>query len=197
MSDTSLSSFCKVHNLPKSSVYKFLQCEGYSTSDGLSPDAVTAASAYFLDAPTTPTAGAITPDVMPDGFIQGGQLAPVERREIQLPPSFDPAVMVKFFDGVAGSATDTASLVAIADMALNAVNGAMDGKLQAQRAELTKAERDAQVLAAKFLDAKTGLKVKALESKMLAERQTAATQTAEASFAELMSLGKPADAPSV
>jgi hypothetical protein len=192
MPKQSLSAFCKAYNLPKSSVYKFLQSEGFDTSDGLSPDAVKSASAYFLDVELEPTTvPAITPEVVPDGFIQPGQLAPVEKREIQLPQGFDPSAMVNFFDGVAGQATDTASLVAIADLALNAVNGAMDEKLQAQRAELTQAEKDAQALAAKIGETKTRLQVKALESKMLAERQTAATQTAEAAFAELMSLGKP------
>jgi hypothetical protein len=161
----------------------------------MTPEAVKAATAYFLDvdstAPEQPAS--VIPEVMPDGFIQPGQLAPVEKREIQLPQGFDPSAMVRFFDGVAGQATDTASLVAIADLALNAVNGAMDEKLQAQRAELTQAEKDAQVLAAKIAETKTRLQVQALESKMLAERQTAATQSAESAFSELMSLGKPSD----
>lgn len=192
MPKQSLSAFCKAHNLPKSSVYKFLQSENFDTSDGLSPDAVKAASAYFLDVdPEFPTSSAITPEVIPEGFIQAGQLAPVTKREIQLPQGFDPSAMVRFFDGVAGQATDTASLVEIADLALHAVEGAMDEKLQAQRAELTQAEKDAQALAAKIGATKTRLQVKALESKMLAERQTTATQTAESAFAELMSLGKP------
>ena len=67
MPNQSLSAFCKAHDLPKSSVYKFLQAEGFSTSDGLSDDAIAAASGYFLDAPTpaptepeAPAAGGLT-----------------------------------------------------------------------------------------------------------------------------------------
>jgi hypothetical protein len=195
----SLHSFCKDHDLAKTTVRRWLNENGYSTSDGLSPAALEAAIAQFCPAvePTEPEApaAAITPEVMFDRFMQPGQLAPVTKREIQLPQGFDPSAMVRFFDGVAGQATDTASLVAIADLALNAVEGAMDEKLQAQRAELTQAERDAQALAAKIGETKTRLQVKALESKMLAERQTTATQTAEGAFAELMSLGKPAAEP--
>lgn len=193
MPNISLSAFCKDHSLSKGSVHKFLKAEGFDTAEGLTPDAVKAASAYFLDtAAEAPTAPAITPEVMFEGFMQPGQLAPVEKREIQLPQGFDPTAMVRFFDGVAGQATDTASLVAIADLALNAVEGAMDEKLQAQRAELTQAEKDAQALAAKIGETKTRLQVKALESKFLAERQTTATTTAQDAFAELMALGKPA-----
>jgi hypothetical protein len=128
-----------------------------------------------------------------ESFVKPGELAPVEKREIQLPEGFDPTAMVRFFDGVAGAATDTASLVAIADLALTAVEGAMDEKLQAQQKELAQAEKDAQALAKKMAEAKVRLQVKAMKSEILAERQTDATVSAEAVFAELMSLGKPAD----
>ena len=191
MANTSLSAFCRDYSLSKGSVHKFLKAEGFDTAEGLTPDAVKAATGYFLDAEPEPEAPATPAEVVPYGFFQSGQLAPVAKREIQLPQGFDPSAMVRFFDGVAGAATDTASLVAIADLALNAVEGAMDEKLQAQRAELTQAERDAQSLAARIGETKTRLQVKALEAKMLAERQTTATQTAEGAFAELMSLGKP------
>ena len=197
----SLHAFCRDNDLAKTTVRRWLNENGHSTSDGLSPEAVEAAQAQFCPvpapatpAPTEPEAPATPAEVVPYGFFQSGQLAPVAKREIQLPQGFDPSAMVRFFDGVAGAATDTASLVAIADLALNAVEGAMDEKLQAQRAELTQAERDAQSLAARIGETKTRLQVKALEAKMLAERQTTATQTAEGAFAELMSLGKPADA---
>ena len=54
MPKQSLSGFCNAHNLPKSSVYKFLKSEGHDTSEGLGADAIAAASAYFLDAPIEP-----------------------------------------------------------------------------------------------------------------------------------------------
>ncbi|MGF1519869.1 MAG: hypothetical protein ACFCVB_18985 [Nodosilinea sp.] len=191
----SLGEFQRSYGIHKGTVSKRARELGFDTSQGLSSEAVEAMKAEFNVQEQAPTAPTITPEVMPDGFIQSGQLAPVERREIELPQGFDPTAMVRFFDGVAGQATDTASLVAIADLALDAVDRAMDGKIQTQRAELTQSEKDAQALATKMAEAKTRLQVKALESKMLAERQTSATTSAEATFAELMRLGKPAEAP--
>ncbi|MBD2153165.1 hypothetical protein [Leptolyngbya sp. FACHB-16] len=134
---------------------------------------------------------AVRPQVMPENFFQTSELAPVQSHEIQLPQGFDPTAMVKFFDGVVGQDTDTGSLLAIADMAINAAKTVMDQKVEAQRERLTKAQQDAAKLDAKIAEAKTDLKVKALESRILADQQTAATKTAEEKFAELMSLGKP------
>lgn len=142
----------------------------------------------------TTTSQAIAPEVMPEGFIQCGPLAPVEERQLQLPRGFDPTAMIKFFDGVAGQATDTATLVRIADMALNSVEGAMNQKIREQRQQLSRSEQDAKTLAGRMNEAKTRLQVKALESKLLAERQTDATVSAEALFAELMAMGKPQEA---
>ncbi len=68
--NVSLHRFCKDHgNLPKTSVRRWLNDNGYSTSDGLSPLAVEAALEQFAphllptDAPTAPAAGAMTIDV--------------------------------------------------------------------------------------------------------------------------------------
>ena len=64
MPNTSLSAFCKGHSLSKGSVHKFLKAEGFDTSEGLTPEAVKAATAYFLDtASTEPAAGAMTIDI--------------------------------------------------------------------------------------------------------------------------------------
>jgi len=202
MNNISLSAFCNTHNLAKSSVHKFLKAEGFITTDGLTPEAQKAASAHFLDVPTTqeepahePDSTAIRPEVLPDGFWQSTALAPVESRELSLPEGFDVSAMIRHFDGVMGQATDTQSLVAIAKLAITAADGAMDAKLAAQRQALTQAEQHQAQLAAMVAEAKQDMKVKALEAKILAERQTSQTRQAEAVFAELMALGKPAAAP--
>jgi hypothetical protein len=189
---TSLTLFCKTHNLPKATVHRDCGRLGIDTSDGLDERAIARLKVEY-GIKDDPTPEAIAPsEIVPSGFIQPGQLAAVEAHEIQLPDGFDASAMVKFFDGVTGQATDTAKLVAIADLAINAVNSAMDQKVQQQRAQLTQAEKDAKALAEKIAAAQTDLKVKALESRILAERQTNATQAAEALFADLMALGKPA-----
>ena len=110
---------------------------------------------------------------------------------MSLPEGFDAAAMIRHFDGVMGQATDTQSLVAIAKLAITAADGAMDAKLSAQRQALTQAEQHQAQLAAMVTEAKQDMKVKALEAKILAERQTSQTRQAEAVFAELMALGKP------
>ena len=51
MTTISLSAFCKAHNLPKSSVYKFLKGEQFETAEGLTPDAIAAALAHFCPEP--------------------------------------------------------------------------------------------------------------------------------------------------
>jgi hypothetical protein len=188
----SLTLFCKEHDLPKATVYRDCKQLNIDTSNGLSDEAIARLKVEY-GIKDDPTPEAIAPsEIVPSGFIQPGQLAAVEAHEIQLPDGFDASAMVKFFDGVTGQATDTTKLVAIADLALNAVNSAMDQKVQQQRAQLTQAEQDAKALAEKIAAAKTDLKVRALESRILAERQTAATQTAETLFTDLMALGKPA-----
>ena len=194
MSNVSLSAFCNAHDLPKSSVHKFLKAENFDTSQGLSPEAQEAAIAYFLDIPepAPEQSPAIRPEVLPDGFWQSSELAPIESKELALPEGFDAAAMIRHFDGVMGQATDTSSLVAIAKLAITAADTAMDQKLSAQRQALTQAEQHQAQLAAMVTEAQTNLKIKALESKMIAERQTSQTRQAEQVFAELMALGKPA-----
>jgi hypothetical protein len=190
---TSLTLFCKTHNLPKATVHRDCVRLGIDTSDGLDERAIARLKGEYGIEEDAPEPQQITPaEVVPSGFIQPGQLAAVETHEIQLPDGFDASAMVKFFDGVTGQATDTAKLVAIADLALNAVNSAMNQKLHQQRVQLTQAEKDAKALSERVATAQTDLKVKALESRILAERQTNATQAAEALFADLMALGKPA-----
>jgi len=48
---TSLHSFCKDHGLAKSTVHRWLTAEGYTTTDGLSSEAIAAATAQFCPEP--------------------------------------------------------------------------------------------------------------------------------------------------
>lgn len=196
----SLGEFHRRHGIHKGTVSKDARARGYDTSSGLSPEAYEAmcqeygVEPWVNGQPPAREPETVQTEVLPQGFWQSTELAPVEERQINLPEGFNPAAMAKFFDGVTGEATDTASLVAIADLALNAVDTAMDEKLEAQRQKLNQSEKDAAALATKISEAKTRLQVKALESKMLAKDQTKATKSAEELFAELMAMGK-SDAP--
>jgi hypothetical protein len=191
MTQISLSSYCKGHNLPKATVYKALKAEGFDTSQGMSPDAVAWADAYFLDDPQ-PEPTAIEAEIVPRGFFQSSELQATDYREAQLPEGFDPAAMVRFFDGVAGQATDTSALVSVAQMAIQAADIAMQNKVKGQKEALAQAEKDQATLDRMLAEAKVKLQISAMESKLLAERQTAATSATEAKFQELMGMGKPA-----
>lgn len=128
---------------------------------------------------------------VPEGFIQCSTLAPVEVVETDLPEGFDPTAMVKFFDGVAGKGTNTTQLLNVAKQVLTAVEVVMDKKIQAQREELNQAEQDGSELQELIAETKTSLQIKALEARILAERQTSVTTQAQKAFTELMELGKP------
>lgn len=130
---------------------------------------------------------------VPENFIQCSTLAPVQVVETDLPEGFDPTAMVKFFDGVAGQGTNTTKLLAVAKQVLTAVETVMDGKIEQQRQALSQAESDGAELAELITETKGNLKLKALESRLLAERQTAATSQTQKAFDELMKLGKPTD----
>jgi len=190
---TSLNQFCKDNALPKTSVYRWLTDQGHPTNNGIPEDLQVAILEQFKPKPepTQEETDSIRPEVLPDGFWQSSELAPIESKELALPEGFDASAMIRHFDGVMGQATDTQSLVAIAKLAITAADGAMDAKLAAQRQALNQAEQHQAQLAAMVTEAKQDMKVKALEAKILAERQTSQTRQAEAVFAELMALGKP------
>ena len=74
----SLHSFCKQHDLPKTSVKRFLNDEGFDTSNGLSQEAIAAALVEFK-----PQGSAPNPDVLPPhysdpfaGLAPGGAMMP-------------------------------------------------------------------------------------------------------------------------
>jgi hypothetical protein len=191
MNSKSLSAYCKAHNLPKASVHKFLKGEGFDTSEGMTSEAIAAANAYFLDIPQPTAAAAMEAEIVPANFFQSSELQATDYREALLPEGFDPAAMVKFFDGVAGQATDTSALISVAQMAIQAADVAMQNKIAQQRDVLSQAEKDQATLDRMLAEAKVKLQISAMESKLLAERQTTATQITEARFQELMGMGKP------
>ena len=85
MTQISLSSYCKGRNLPKATVYKALKAEGFDTSQGMSPEAVAWADAYFLDVPLTePPEPALNPTVIEVGNHRGALALPTAPAAINL-----------------------------------------------------------------------------------------------------------------
>lgn len=198
----SLTKFCKETDLRKSTVHDRCRELGFDTSNGLTADMVDQIC-YEFDVEYNPVSEtkkasttepqAVRPVVMPEGFITGSELAAVTGSEIQLPKGFDPSAMVKFFDGVAGEDVDSDGLLAIATVAINAASGAFDKKIELQRQRLNKTRQNAEKLQRVVGEAKEDMKIKALESRLLAAMQTNEATTSTAAFEELMALGKPAE----
>ena len=74
----SLHSFCTQHDIPKTTVKRWLNDNGYDTSQGMSPDAVAAAKAHFriADPQPEPASTAITPTVIEVGNHRGALALP-------------------------------------------------------------------------------------------------------------------------
>ncbi len=185
----SLHSFATETEIPKSTLKRWLNANGFDTSNGLSEDAIAAACAHFRVEP--PQSTVVNAEIVPANFFQSSELQATDYCEACLPEGFDPAAMVKFFDGVAGQATDTSALVSVAQMAIQAADVAMQNKIAQQREVLSQAEKDQATLDRMLAEAKVKLQISAMESKLLAERQTTATRVTEARFQELMGMGKP------
>ena len=194
----SLGEFERRHGINKGTVSKRARELGYDTSAGLSQEAYTALKADFKvpDQPDPePQPDPKTPvsptHVLPDHFFHASALTVSQRSDIRLPEGFDAGQVAQFFDGAIGHSKDTSQILAIADLAIAAAEQSMDDKIGQQRDELRKAERDGLLLNNKVLEAKSRLHAKAVESRLLAEAQTQASQTAEEQLQALLALGKP------
>jgi hypothetical protein len=108
----SLHSFCTQHDIPKTTVKRWLNDNGYDTSQGMSPDAVAAAKAHFriADPQPEPASTAITPTVIEVGNHRGQLALPQAPAVINLADyrgdvaltSFEPEDVDRFLSGCDG-----------------------------------------------------------------------------------------------
>ena len=82
----SLHSFCTQHDIPKTTVKRWLNDNGYDTSQGMSPEAVAAAKAHFRieDPQPEPTEPALNPTVIEVGNHRGALALPTAPAAINL-----------------------------------------------------------------------------------------------------------------
>ena len=82
----SLHSFCTQHDIPKTTVKRWLNDNGYDTSQGMSPEAVAAAQAHFRieDPQPEPTEPALNPTVIEVGNHRGALALPTAPAAINL-----------------------------------------------------------------------------------------------------------------
>jgi hypothetical protein len=194
-----LYALCKEHDLPYTSVRRYLQSFGFETANGLTEEARIAALKEFKPAvlvqqaqetPLSPTTV-----LVPEGFVVTSALSPTEVLDLALPEGFDPAVMVRHFDGVMGQTVNSDQVVAIATIATSAAKKAMDEKVTAQEQALQKAQADKKKLESLIQGTVVDLKVAALKSQLLASQQNATTTDLQEMLAQLLVMGKPQDDP--
>ncbi|MEP1079165.1 hypothetical protein NDI52_27530 [Leptolyngbya sp. PL-A3] len=194
--NTSLSKFCKEHRLPKTTVYERCQELHFDVAHGLTPDMV-AQLAHEFDLKLQPTEPPVMPTtpMVPEDFFASSVLTPTQILDVALPESFDPAAMVRHFDGVMGQTVDSDQVVAIAAIATSAAKKAMDEKVAAQEQALKKSQADKKKLESLIQGTVVDLKVAALKSQILASQQTATTSDLQEMLAQLLALGKPQENP--
>lgn len=194
--NTSLSKFCKEHRLPKTTVYERCQELHFDVAHGLTPAMVMQLEHEFDLKPqsTEPPFMPTTP-MVPEDFFTSSVLTSTQMLDVALPESFDPAAMVRHFDGVMGQTVDSDQVVAIATIATSAAKKAMDEKVEAQEQALKKTQSDKKKLESLIQGTVVDLKVAALKSQMLASQQTTTTSDLQEMLAQLLALGKPQENP--
>ncbi|MEP1079445.1 hypothetical protein NDI52_28960 [Leptolyngbya sp. PL-A3] len=197
--NTSLTKFCKDTGLAKTTVYRRCQELQWDVADGLTPTMCDRLRHEFdiqpepepeAEPPVMPTV-----TMVPEGFVTHSTLAPTQMLDLALPEGFDPAVMVRHFDGVMGQTVDSDQVVAIATIATSAAKKAMDEKVAAQEQALKKTQADKKKLESLIQGTVVDLKVAALKSQLLASQQTTTTSDLQEMLAQLLDLGKPQENP--
>jgi multidrug efflux pump subunit AcrA (membrane-fusion protein) len=143
MTTISLSAFCKAHNLPKSSVYKFLKGEQFDTADGLSPEAITAALAHFCPEPEAqPEAQADEPVVTVLGTVEATLEAPTFNSSVAL-------ARLRGGDGAIAAYADPMAAINQALEIFDAAEAAMAQDLAARQALLQQTQNASRQMAAR------------------------------------------------
>ena len=187
----SLSAFCKAHGLSKGSVHKFLKAEGFDTSQGLTPDAVTAAKAYFLDAPLTePTdATAVTGGLT---VLTGNHCTAIEA------PSYAGLTvdLGQFRDSEALVIADPLDVAHQFLATADHIQNALAADIAAREARLQQTRKAQQQIEAKAQQLALEQRLYRLQAAQLDQAQTEETHALAANLEALQALGKPQPAES-
>ncbi|MEP0978542.1 hypothetical protein [Leptolyngbya sp. AS-A6] len=184
----SLHSFCKENgNLPKTSVRRWLNDHGYSTSDGLSPAAVEAALAQFCPVPapaasdmaglTIHTGNHCTTIDLPN--YQGLTVDLGQFRESEALVIDDPLAVAEQF-------------LQAADL----IQGALADDIAAREQRLRATKQAQGAIAAKAQELALEQRLYRLQTAQIDQAQTDETTALADALAQLQSLGKPAEAAS-
>ena len=184
----SLSAFCRDYSLSKGSVHKFLKAEGFDTSQGLTPDAVAAAKAYFLVNPTEPTdatetlgtTGGLT-------VLTGNHCTAIET------PSYAGLTidLGQFRDSEALVIDDPLDVAIQFLQTADQVQCALQADIKAREARLAQTRQAQDAIAAKAQELQLEQSNYRLQTARLDQAQSKETQALAANLEALQRLGKP------
>jgi hypothetical protein len=181
----SLHSFCKENgNLPKTSVRRWLNDNGYSTSKGLSPAAVEAAIAQFCPpaAHPEPTVGGLT--------IHTGNHC----TSIDLPNYQGMTVnLAQFRDSEALVIDDPLAVAEQFLQTADLIQGALADDIAAREQRLQATKQAQSKIAAKAQELALEQRLYRLQTSQIDAAQTDETKSLADALAQLQSLGKPAE----
>lgn len=186
----SLHAFCRDHgNLPKTSVRRWLNDHGYSTSDGLSPVAVEAAIAQFCpelapEPPAEPAPAALTIDV-------GNHCTTLAA------PGFDGMTidLGQFRDSNALVIDDPLAVAEQFLQTADLIQGALASDLAAREQRLRATKQAQGTIAAKAQELALEQRLYRLQTAQIDQAQSDETTALADALAQLQSLGKPSAAP--
>ena len=182
----SLHSFCKENgNLPKTSVRRWLNENGYSTSDGLSSAAVEAAIAQFCpqpEPPTAPASGGLT--IHTGNHCTAIDLPGFEGMTIDLGQFRDSeALIIDDPLAVAEQFLQTADLI----------QGALASDIADREQRLARTKQAQAKVAAKAQQLALEQRLYRLQAGQIDQAQTDEANALANALAELQSLGKPTE----
>lgn len=178
--NTSLTKFCRDHNLPKSSVYRRCQELGFDTADGLIPaDCDRLLHEFDVEK--------AEPAVMPTVTVETGNHA-ITLATPQLPTMFDLGALRSFkveaFDDPLLVAQQA---IAVADQLIAAAHADID--LRKQRLEATRSAKEAA--AERVANARLEARLYELEAGLVDTALNRETQSLIKEVGVLQNLGKP------
>jgi len=192
--NTSLTKFCKDHNLPKSSVYRRCQELNIDTTDGLTPDACDRLRHEFdVELPVQPE----PPDTTRVSVeVTTSDIMPINPLQLPIGSQFNLNAALAQIDGAKGDAfDDPTAIVDAVEVLLDQVEHALDHKLDQQQQKLNTTQQQVTRLYEKKAEFKLKTAIAANESRKLATAQTQATQQLQQAYQEVLQLGKsPQDA---
>ena len=178
----SLHGFCQQHDLPKSSVKRWLNSNGFSTSDGLSVQAIAAALGEFKPAPQQqPPGGAIA-------FHTGNHCSSIE-----LPAYGGMAIdLGQFRDSEALIIDDPLAAAEQFLLAAVALQGALAGDIAAREQRLQATKQAHDQVASKAQQLALEQRLYRMQSAQINQQQSEQSKALADNLAALAALGKPA-----